>query len=195
MSKESRIQEQHEICAKYYKELSVVTNMSGIYVLTRVDEQEKKYCYVGQSKHVRQRLVEHLCGWHTKAPQHIDLSLKKHGFYTDRYSWKIRDVIVCNMEDLDEKEKEFYCIYYNMGYEMRNKTGGGQGKGKEKTADYRPAKGYYDGIKQGEKNILKRIRLLAKYVEIKPKNSTKTAQRMYEELCERIGGEKHVEIG
>ena len=44
---------------------------SGIYFLTREDENEIKYAYVGQAKHILTRLVQHLVGY-----QHIDLSLK-----------------------------------------------------------------------------------------------------------------------
>ena len=50
---------------------------SGIYFLTR-EEDGFKYAYIGQAKHILQRLCSHMTGY-----QHIDLSLKKHGFYSE----------------------------------------------------------------------------------------------------------------
>ena len=49
---------------------------SGIYVFTR-EENGFKFAYIGQAKHVITRLAQQLNSY-----QHIDLSLKKHGFYT-----------------------------------------------------------------------------------------------------------------
>ena len=49
-----------------------LNEQSGIYFLTRVDEDGFKYAYVGQAKHILTRLAQHLVGY-----QHIDLSLKK----------------------------------------------------------------------------------------------------------------------
>lgn len=44
---------------------------SGIYFLTRIDENGFKYAYIGQAVHILTRLAQHLVGY-----QHIDLSLK-----------------------------------------------------------------------------------------------------------------------
>ena len=43
---------------------------SGIYFLTRIDENGFKYAYIGQAVHLITRLSQHLVGY-----QHIDLSL------------------------------------------------------------------------------------------------------------------------
>ena len=51
---------------------------SGIYFLTREDEQGFRYAYIGQAVHILTRLAQHLVGY-----QHIDLSLKKHGLYSE----------------------------------------------------------------------------------------------------------------
>lgn len=48
---------------------------SGIYFLTRTDENEIPYFYIGQAVHIIQRMCSHLTGY-----QHIDLSIKKEGF-------------------------------------------------------------------------------------------------------------------
>ena len=43
---------------------------SGIYFLTRTDENGFKYAYVGQAVHILTRLAQHMVGY-----QHIDLSI------------------------------------------------------------------------------------------------------------------------
>lgn len=121
---------------------------SGIYFLTRTDEGGMKFCYIGQAKHILSRLAQHLTGY-----QHIDLSLKKHGLWSaeNHYGWK-----VCFLnfpeEVLDEKEVHYIKQYADAGYQIRNKTGGSQGEGKRQIDEYRPAKGYRDGLTQGYKN-------------------------------------------
>ena len=59
---------------------------SGIYFLTRTDENEISYFYIGQAVHIIQRMCSHLTGY-----QHIDLSIKKRGFYSEEnpFGWKI----------------------------------------------------------------------------------------------------------
>ena len=126
---------------------------SGIYFLTRIDENGFKYAYVGQAKHILTRLSQHLVGY-----QHIDLSLKKYGLYNNDnpYGWNV-DFIECKVDELDEQEKYYIKHYADDGYQLRNKTSGGQGNGKSQIDDYRPSKGYRDGLEQGYKNASKEI--------------------------------------
>ena len=126
---------------------------SGIYFLTREDENEIKYAYVGQAKHILTRLAQHLVGY-----QHIDLSLKKHNLYSDDnpYGWKI-GFMHFPISQLDEKEQYYIKMYANKGYQLRNKTAGGQGEGKSQIDEYRPTKGYRDGMKQGYKNASREV--------------------------------------
>lgn len=129
-----------------------VTDQSGIYFLTR-EEDGFKYAYIGQAKHLLSRLAEHLTGY-----QHIDMSLKKHGLYTDENvtGWKV-NVICYPLEELDSKEQYWIKQYANKGYQLRNKTSGSQGAGKSKIDEYKPAKGYRDGLYQGKKNASREI--------------------------------------
>lgn len=136
-----------------------VTEHSGIYILTRVDENGFKYGYVGQAKHLLTRLAQHL---HIgNRPQHIDLSIKKHGLYSDENptGWKI-DYVECSEAELDEKERYYIYDYALAGYQMRNKTCGGQDQGKSGIADIRPAKSYWDGVKQGYENARREVKHL-----------------------------------
>lgn len=120
---------------------------SGIYFLTRTDENEISYFYIGQAVHIIQRMCSHLTGY-----QHIDLSIKKRGFYSEEnpFGWKI-NFIHYPVEQLDKMEQYWILEYTKKGYQCRyNKTSGSQGEGKEKINEFRPAKGYRDGIQQGK---------------------------------------------
>lgn len=126
---------------------------SGIYFLTRIDEDGIKYAYIGQARHILTRLAQHLVGY-----QHIDLSIKRHGLFSTENlcGWKIN--FVEQREDyLDESEQYFIKKYAQAGYQLRNKTAGGQSSGKTQIAEYRPQKGYRDGIQQGRKNLAKEL--------------------------------------
>lgn len=139
---------------------------SGIYILTR-RENGFKYAYVGQAKHLLTRLAQHLSGY-----QHIDLSLKKHGLYSEDNpcGWEI-DWIRFPISELDEGEKDYIKKYANLGYQMRNKTIGGQGEGKQGLGDNKAPKGYYDGLKQGYKNAQKFVaNLFEKHLQYSQKS-------------------------
>ena len=90
--------------------------------------------------------------------QHIDLSIKKHGWYTDDNlcGWKI-GFMNCPESELDKKEQHYIKMYAKHGYQLRNKTAGGQGQGKTQIDAYRPAKGYRDGIAQGKKTLAREL--------------------------------------
>lgn len=127
-----------------------VPETSGIYFLTR-EENGFKFGYVGQAKHLLTRLAQHLSGY-----QHIDLSIKKHGLYSqdNTCGWRV-NFLVCHIEKLDEFEQHYIKRYANEGYQMLNKTSGGQGVGKSGLGNQKSAKGYYDGLKQGYLNARK----------------------------------------
>lgn len=128
---------------------------SGIYFLTRIDENGIKYAYIGQAKHILTRLAQHLVGY-----QHIDLSLKSHKFYEENenpYGWNI-GFLHFPLSELDGKEQFYIRMYAQNGYQLRNKTAGGQGEGKSQINEYRPSKGYRDGILQGKKALARELK-------------------------------------
>lgn len=128
-----------------------IPNESGIYVFTRVDEESIKYAYIGQAKKILSRLAQHLSGY-----QHIDLSIKKHGLASEEnaYGWSVHWELFPE-KDLDEMERLFINKYARFGYQLRNKTAGGQDKGKRTIDEVKPQKGYYDGKKQGYEDARK----------------------------------------
>lgn len=159
---------------------------SGIYFLTRIDEDDIKYAYIGQAKHILTRLAQHLTGY-----QHIDLSLKKHGLYTtdNPHGWQINSVH-CSEDKLDELEQYYIKMYANYGYQLRNKTSGGQGEGKKQIDEYRPAKGYRDGLEQGRKNLARELTgIIDKHlvISLKPgKENNKVSIKQFEKFKELL---------
>lgn len=162
---------------------SFLNDNSGIYFLTRIDEDGIKYAYVGQAKHILTRLAQHCVGY-----QHIDLSIKKHGWYSEEnpYGWKIDHLEQCSVDELDEREQRYIKEYALNGYQLRNKTAGGQGQGKSQIDAYRPAKGYRDGITQGKKTLARELsHIINKHltVAIKPeKVGNKVSQKAFEKF-------------
>lgn len=155
---------------------------SGIYFLTRVDENEIKYAYIGQAKHILTRLAQHFTSY-----QHIDLSLKKHGLYSadNPYGWKI-EFMYFPLSELDEKEQYYIKMYAQNGYQLRNKTAGGQGEGKQQIDEYRPQKGYRDGILQGKRTLARDLSaIISKHLTVRlkeEKQNNKTSQKQLEKF-------------
>lgn len=159
---------------------------SGIYFLTRIDENGFKYAYIGQAVHILTRLAQHLVGY-----QHIDLSLKKHKLYSksNPCGWKI-GFLHFPKSELDKQEQHYIKAYADYGYQLRNKTSGSQGEGKEQIDDYKPSKGYRDGIQQGRKNLAKELSHIAeKHLKIEiraDKANNKVSQKQYEKFMDLL---------
>ncbi len=159
---------------------------SGIYFLTRTDENGFKYAYIGQAVHILTRLAQHLVGY-----QHIDLSLKKHKLYSksNPCGWKI-GFLHFPKSELDKQEQHYIKAYADKGYQLRNKTSGSQGEGKAQIDDYKPAKGYRDGIQQGRKNLAKELSHIAeKHLKIEireDKRYNKVSQKQYEKFMDLL---------
>lgn len=163
---------------------------SGIYFLTRTDEDGFRYAYIGQAVNLLSRLAGHLKGY-----QHIDLSIKSHGLYsTDNiYGWKI-GFMHYPAEELDKWEQYWIKKYADGGYQLRNKTSGSQGEGKKQIADYKPPKGYRDGIQQGRINLARELSNIADkhlVISLKPeKQNNSISQKQYQKFMELLHTEK-----
>ncbi len=164
---------------------SEATDDSGIYWFAR-SENGFDYCYVGQAKHLLTRLAQHLSGY-----QHIDLSIKKHGLYGGQNlnGWMVSCVKYAENE-LDEAEQRYIRYFASRGYQMYNHTTGSQGEGKRALGEAKSPKGYRDGVKQGERNVIKKIahlfNLHLKAVTINP-TPNKTQQKALDKFYEIIG--------
>lgn len=146
-------------------------NTSGIYFLLR-EENGFRYAYIGQAVKLRERLASHLSGY-----QHIDLSLKKHGFWDEKNPTGYKVHFLEFAENLlDEMEQKYIKQYANAGYQMRNSTSGSQGKGKHGLNNQKPSRSYYDGLEQGRKNTQRFIAdLFAKHLDYKSKKEPPNA--------------------
>lgn len=166
---------------RWLKVNSKLTDDSGIYIMQRF-ENGISYAYVGQAKKILTRLAQHLNGY-----QHIDLSIKKHGLYsnTNKTGWSVTFVL-CDENELDRKEQEYIIKYANAGYQLRNKTSGSQGNEKTKIDDYKntKGKGYQQGLHNGYEKAIKEIKVFFdKYLEFTIKGKTnKTKERKYQEF-------------
>jgi len=160
--------------AREKKIRAVCPNMpktSGIYAFYRDDETGLKFAYVGQAVNLLER-----CGSHLGEYDHIALSLKKRGFYKigSPYGWKLT-YKECDRADLDKNEKLTILHFAEKGYQLYNKTAGGQGEGKAQIGQYKPARGYRDGLSQGYKNASKSVtKLFDLHLDYFPKSDPPT---------------------
>ena len=157
-----------------------IPETSGIYILYR-QQDGLKFAYIGQAKHILTRLAQHLNGY-----QHIDLSIKKHGLYSEDNpcGWQVHYREYPESE-LDTKEQEWIRIMANKGFQLRNKTSGSQGKGKFGIDNNKSAKGYYDGLKQGYKNAQKYVaNLFDKHLNVLTKKEPPT--KLQEKALEKF---------
>ena len=133
---------------------------SGIYFLTRTDENGIPYFYIGQALHIMQRLCSHLVGY-----QHIDLSIKKRGLYSaeNPYGWKV-NFIHYPKSELDKWE-QYWILEYTK-------------------------KGYRDGLKQGRINLARELSSIAeKHLKIElreDKVNNKVSQKQYEKFMDLL---------
>lgn len=169
---------------KYYD----IKDESGIYILTRYDDNGFKFAYVGQAKKVLTRLAEHPMGY----KQHIDFSLRKHGIgatFAKDDKWKCEMVFYCPETELNDLEQKWIRKCHELGYQLLNKTTGSQGQGKQALGEQKPAKGYYDGIKQGRKKVIDEInnRLTKGDIRLVIESPNKRKEQHLAKLMEILG--------
>jgi len=165
-------------CEKRIKEVCPdCPNTSGIYFILR-EEDGFRYGYIGKARHLLERLGQHLIGY-----QHIDLSIKKHGLWSEENptGYKVH-FLQFSESELDEKERYFIQRYANAGWQMRNVESGGT-NGKTDIADRRPSRGYWDGIDQGEKRLARELKhIIDTHLVISLKKETKTSRKALEKF-------------
>ena len=176
-------------CEKRIKEVCPqATHESGIYCFTRVDEDGFKFAYVGlASRSLLTRLGEHLVGY-----QHIDLSIKKHGLYSQEnpYGYKVDILCKCPAEECNEKEQYYIKKAADAGYQLKNSTTGSQGKGKKGLENGRPARGYFDGKEAGYLMARREVaHWFSLHLNVSMKKPTKNAEKALAKFQEFINFE------
>lgn len=130
----------------------VLRDESGIYFIFRY-EDDMKFGYVGQAKKVVTRLAQHLSG----VKDWIDLSIKKHGIYSLENETGYHFIAwYYDEQQLNRMERYWIKYFANRGYQLRNKTMGGQDKGKVGINE-NTRKGYRDGVDVGYKKAQKEV--------------------------------------
>lgn len=150
-----------------------VPHRSGIYFFTR-EENGFRYCYIGQAVDILRRLADHLQGY-----QHIDLSIRKHGFCSagNPSGWAV-NFLEFPKEQLDEKEQHYIKTYANAGYQLLNVTSGSQGVGKADIGERKPSKTYTQGVEYGYNKARKEVRhLFDLHLTYAPKKQNKLAEK------------------
>lgn len=162
-------------------------NTSGIYFLLR-EENGFKYAYIGQAVRLRERLTSHLSGY-----QHIDLSIKKHGLWSEENPTGYRVHFLEFAENLlDEMEQKYIKQYANAGYQMRNSTAGSQGKGKHGLDNQKQPRTYYEGLNNGYERARKEIaHLFNLHIDYTTKsdNPNKNQQKALQKFKDFLEGE------
>lgn len=159
---------------------------SGIYAFYRSDEAGIRRSYVGQAVNLLERCASHLSEY-----DHIALSLKKHGFYSDEnpYGWKLT-YKTCSKSEMDDLEVSTIRQWADAGFQMYNVTAGSQGKGKQVTGQYKQPRTYSEGIQQGKKVLARELSNIAeKHLKIElraDKANNKVSQKQYEKFMELL---------
>ena len=164
-------------CERRIKEVCPnATHESGIYCFTRVDEDGFKFAYVGlASKSLLTRLGEHLVGY-----QHIDLSIKKHGLYSQEnpHGYKVDILCKCPAEECNEKEQYYIKKAADAGYQLRNHNSGSQGKGRRTFDNAKPSKTYREGLAMGYLNARREVaHWFSLHLAVSTKKPTKNAEK------------------
>lgn len=174
-----------------------LNDQSGIYFLTREDENGFRFAYIGQALHILSRLASHMVGYQ----QHIDLSLRKHKLYSESnpYGWKVASLNF-PPDQLDEKEKYYIRLYAEKGYQLRNVSLGGQGENRSSGSigDRKQPRSYSEGVQQGKKALAKELSAIAEKhltIAVKPeKQGNKVSKRQRDKFMELINVENYEEV-
>ena len=155
---------------------------SGIYVFYRTDDANIRRAYCGQAVNLCERCASHLAEY-----DHIALSLKKHGFYSEENpnGWKLA-FKTCPKNELDDREVSTIKSFADKGFQMYNITAGSQSAGKKVTGDYKPPKTYRQGVAYGRKSMAKELsHIIDKHLTVQlreGKQHNKVSQRAFEKF-------------
>jgi hypothetical protein len=159
---------------------------SGIYFYLR-DDTDGKYGYIGKAKDLCDRNIAHIMGYQ----QHIDISIKKRGFYSadNPSGWRL-NVLYYPKEDLDRWERHWIALYKDSGFNLLNVESGGT-DGKEIIGERKPPKTYRDGLEQGRKSLARELKhIIDTHLEIKlRKEDNKISQKALAKFWELLESE------
>lgn len=159
---------------------------SGIYFYLREDT-DGKHGYIGKAKDLMERNISHIMGHQ----QHIDISIKKRGFYSkdNPSGWRL-NVLYYPKEDLDRWERHWIALYRDNKYHLYNVESGGT-EGKEIIGERKPPKTYRDGLAQGRKSLARELLHIIKTHEfvIEPSKHNKVTEKARNKFFELLESE------
>lgn len=164
---------------------------SGIYMFYRWDENGNIFArYIGKSEtSLIERCASHLNGY----KQHLDLSIKNHGLWSaeNQTGWQVCVLEYCLPQECDARERAYIYFCTKLRLDLHNVESGGT-TGKTDINKRKPARGYRDGVRQGEKNVIKKIaHLFDLHLKAVTINSTpnKMQQKALDKFYEIIQGD------
>lgn len=161
-----------------------ICHRSGIYFLLREDV-DGKYGYIGKSE---TSLLERMCSHLTGYQQHIDVSLKKRGFYSELNpsGWKL-NVLFYPKTDVDRWERHWIEEYRKAGYKLLNVESGGA-EGKTIIGERKSPKSYREGVAYGKKSLARELAHIIEThkFEIKPQKENKVTQKALAKFWELL---------
>lgn len=162
---------------------------SGIYIYERTDADGITWFYCGQAVDIYNRAVSHATAY-----DHLGISLRKRGYKSEDnpFGWEFRVVEFCSEEELDDMEHYHIINNMRLGKQAYNVTSGKQGQGKQTFDTRKPARGYRDGVKQGERNVIKKIaHWFDKHLKAVPKvdKPSKNAIKALDQFNQLLQGE------
>ena len=84
--------------------------------------------------------------------------------------------------------------FHHLDHQLSCCEAGGKGDGKKQIAEYRPGKGYRDGLAQGRINLARELSNIADkhlVISLKPeKQNNSVSQKQYQKFMELLHGEK-----
>ena len=161
----------------------------GIYAFYRTDpDTHIRFAYIGQARSLISRIAQHLQEY-----DHIALSLKKRGFFdplnpdANPGGWKLSVWECSGLDALDNAEIEAIREYANNGYQLFNRTAGGQGDGKVIFDNKRQSKTYREGLAQGYLNARREVaHWFDLHLNVSMKKPTKNAEKALAKFMEFI---------
>ena len=163
-----------------------ICHRSGIYFLLRED-LDGKYGYIGKSEtSILDRMCSHLTGYQ----QHIDVSLKKRGFYSELNpsGWTL-NVLFYPRVDVDRWERHWIEEYRKAGYKLLNVESGGT-DGKTIIGERKPPKSYREGLAQGRKILARELKhIIDTHLEVTVRKKNKITDKAIAKFWELLNFE------
>lgn len=158
---------------------------SGIYFFYRADEDGEVIArYIGKSEtSILKRCASHLQG----VNQHLDLSIKAHGLYSEDNptGWRVMALEYCEPSMCNERERKHIQYCKKLFIDLYNVESGGA-KGKTDINERKPLKGYRKGVDCGMYKLSKELQTTLKYLNVAPKDENKRTIRMYNKFLDLV---------